>query len=56
MWAQKIKKEGDIVVAPGSKSKLWRDMSLNRAIQNWNMKYVDIVRSLWVSDKSVQKQ
>ena len=40
-----IKKEGDIIVASGSKSKLWRDMSLKRAIQTWNMKYVDIARS-----------
>ena len=29
----------------GSKSKLRRDMSSKRAIQNWNMKYVYIVRS-----------
>ena len=40
-----ITKEGDIVVGSDSKSKLWRDLSLKRAIQNWNMKYVDIVRS-----------
>ena len=40
-----IKKEGDIIVAYGSKSKLWRDMSLRQAKQNWNTKYVDIVRS-----------
>ena len=38
-------KEGDIAVASDSKSKLWRDLSLNRAIQHWNMKYVDIARS-----------
>ena len=38
------KKEEDII-ASGSNSKLWRDMSLKRAIQNWNMKCVDIVRS-----------
>ena len=30
--------EGDIVVASDSKSKLWRDLSLKRAIQNLNMK------------------
>ena len=29
----------------GSKSKLWKDMSLKRAIREWNMKYVDIARS-----------
>ena len=40
-----ITKEEDIVVASDSKSKLWRDLSLKRAIQNWNMKYVDIARS-----------
>ena len=38
-------KEGDIVVAFDSKSKLWKDMCLKRAIQNWNMKYVDVARS-----------
>ena len=40
-----VTKEGDNVAASGSKSKLWRDLSLERAIQNWNMKYVDISRS-----------
>ena len=35
-----ITKEGDIVVASDSKSRLWRDLSLKRAMQNWNMKYV----------------
>ena len=40
-----IKKEADIIVASGSKSKLWRDMSLKRAVQDWNMKYVDVARS-----------
>ena len=40
-----ITKEGDIVVASDSKSKLWRDADLKRAMQNWNMKYVDIARS-----------
>ena len=40
-----ITSEGDIVVVSDSKSKLWRDLSLKRAIQNWNMKYVDIARS-----------
>ena len=39
------KKEEDIIVALAAIQKLWRDMSLKRAIQNWNMKYVDIVRS-----------
>ena len=38
-------KEVDIFVASDSKPKLWRDLSLKRAIQNWNMKYVDIARS-----------
>ena len=37
--------EGDIVVASDSKSKLWKDVDLKRAMQNWNMKYVDIARS-----------
>ena len=47
-----IKKEGDIIiVASGSKSKLWRDMSLKRAIQNWNMKY-----GARVSDESVHQR
>ena len=27
------------------KSKLWTDLSLKRALQNWNMKIVDIARS-----------
>ena len=40
-----MKNEGDIIVASGSKSKLWKDMSLKRAIQVWNMKCVDIARS-----------
>ena len=30
-----VKKEGDIVVASGSKSKLRKHMSLKRAIQDW---------------------
>ena len=38
-------KEGGIVDASDSRSKLWRDMSLKRAIQSWNMKYVDVARS-----------
>ena len=38
-------KEGDIVVASDSKSKLWKDMSLKRAIQNWNIKCIDVARS-----------
>ena len=41
----RIKKEGDIIVASGSKSKLWRDMNLKRALQDWNMEYVDSPRS-----------
>ena len=32
-----ITKEGDIVVASDSKSKLWRDLSLKRAIHIWNI-------------------
>ena len=28
----------DNVAAFGSKSKLWRDLRLKRAVQNWNMK------------------
>ena len=39
-----ITEEGDIVVASDSKSELWRDVSLKRAIQNWNMKQVDVAR------------
>ena len=39
------KKEEDNIVASGSKSELWRDMSLKRAIQNWNMKYVNEMTS-----------
>ena len=39
-----IIKKRDIVVATGSKSNLWRDMSLKRAVQNWNVKHVDVVR------------
>ena len=38
-------KEGDIVVACDSNSKLWKDVDLRRAMQNWNMKFVDTVRS-----------
>ena len=38
-------KEGDMDVACDSKSKLWRDLSWQRARQNWNMKYVDVARS-----------
>ena len=33
-----IMKEEDIVDASSSKSKLWKDMSLKRAIQSWNVK------------------
>ena len=33
-----INKEGDIVVASDSKSKLWKEKSLKRAMQNWDMK------------------
>ena len=42
VFVGQITKEGDIVV---SKSKLQRDLSLKRAIQNWNMKHVVIPRS-----------
>ena len=38
-------KEGSIVVACDSKSKLWEAVDLKRAMQNWNMKYVDFVGS-----------
>ena len=38
--------KGDIVVASDSKSKLWRRLSLKRAIPNWNMKYLDTERGL----------
>ena len=38
-------KEEDIVVASDSKSKLWKDRSLKRAIPNWSMKCVDVARS-----------
>ena len=31
-----ITKEGDIVVASDSKSKLWSDQRLKRTVQNWN--------------------
>ena len=34
-----VTNEEDIVVASDSKSKLWKNRSLKRAIQNWNMKY-----------------
>ena len=40
-----ITRKGDIVVASERKSKLWRDPSLKRAIQHWNMKYVDVAKS-----------
>ena len=40
-----VKKQGNIIVASGSKSKLWRDMSLKRAVQNWNVEYVGVVRN-----------
>ena len=40
-----ITKEGDIAVGCDSKAKLWKDVDLKKAMQNWNMKYVDIVRS-----------
>ena len=35
----------DIVVACDSKSTLWKDVDLKRAMQNWNTEYVDIVWS-----------
>ena len=40
-----ITREGDIVVASDSKSNLWKDVDLRRAIQDWNMKYVNVARS-----------
>ena len=40
-----INKVGDIIVTSGSKLKLWTVVSLKRAIQDWNMKCVDIARS-----------
>ena len=40
-----FEKQGNIFVDSGSKSKLWRDLSLKRAMQDWNMKCVDIARS-----------
>ena len=40
-----ILKNGDVVVASDSKSRLWRDLSMRQAIQNWNMIYADIARS-----------
>ena len=39
-----VMKEGDIVFATDSKSKLWKDMSLKRAVQYFNMKCVDLAR------------
>ena len=44
LLAGSITKEGDIVVASDSKSKLWKDTSLKRTIQNCNVKYVDVAR------------
>ena len=41
---QKRRESGGSDDANGSKSKLWRDMSLKRAIQDWNMKSVDVAR------------
>ena len=32
------RKKGDIVVACASKSNLWKDVDLRRAVQNWNMR------------------
>ena len=40
-----ILKNGEVVVASDSKSRLWRDLSMRQAIQNWNMMYADIARS-----------
>ena len=34
-----------VLVAPDSKSKLWKDRSLKRVIQSWNTKCVDVARS-----------
>ena len=40
-----IIEEGDTVVACDSKSKLWKDVDLKGAMQNWSMKYVTIAKS-----------
>ena len=40
-----ITKRRDIAVACYSKSKLWKDVNLKRAMQSWSMKYDDIARS-----------
>ena len=39
-----ILKNGEVVVASDSKSRLWRDLSMRQAIQNWSMMYADIAR------------
>ena len=38
-------REGDTVVASDSKLKIWNDVSLTRAIQNWNKNCVGVARS-----------
>ena len=38
-------KKAKEIVRPYTKSKLWKDVGLRRAMQNWNMKYVDNLRS-----------
>ena len=40
-----ILKNGEVVVASDSKSRLWRDLSMRQATQNWNMMYADFARS-----------
>ena len=50
-----VMKEGDLVVASESKSKLWKDMNLMRAIQNRNVKYVDVAEESRISVESVHQ-
>ena len=40
-----IMNEVDIVTMSDSKPKLWKDMSLKRAIENWNMEHVNVARN-----------
>ena len=51
-----IKKEGDIVVASDSKPKLWKDMSLKRAVQHCNMEDVKRCEESRISVESVHQQ
>ena len=48
-------KEGDIVVASDSKSKLWRDLRLKQAIKYWNINYVDFCEESMVSVDSAHQ-